>query len=101
MSRVSCRNDENPENQADQFRVFFHKKRGVNQVPQKLTSSIAFFKSSQSGLPLNLLNTPMSRVSCRNDENPENQADQFRAFFHKIVLRFFIIWTTNPWHGGV
>ena len=33
---------------------------------------------------LNLLSTLMSRVRCRNYENPENQADQFRAFFHKI-----------------
>ena len=29
---------------------------------------------------MNLKNTPMSRVSCCNDENPENQADQFLAF---------------------
>jgi hypothetical protein len=42
MPRVSCPNDENPENQANQSRAFLHKKRGVNQVPQKLTSSIAF-----------------------------------------------------------
>ena len=28
----------------------------------------------------------MSRVSCRNDENPENQADQFRAFLHKMQI---------------
>ena len=30
----------------------------MNQVPQKLTSSIAFFKSLQSGLPMN----PKNRV---------------------------------------
>ena len=30
---------------------------------------------------MNIKNTPMSRVSCCNDENPENQADQFRTFF--------------------
>ena len=59
-------------------------KRGVNQVPQKLTSSIAFFKSLQSGLPMNLINTPMPRVSCRNDENPEK-----KNFEKKIFLRFF------------
>ena len=35
---------------------------------------------------MNLLNTPMSRVSCRNDENPEKQADQFRAFLHKMKI---------------
>ena len=28
----------------------------------------------------------MSRVSCRNDENFENQADQFRAFLHKMQI---------------
>ena len=57
---------------------------------------------------MDLINTPMSRVSCRNDENPENQADQFLAFLPKFfdkndpnLLRIFIIWTTVPWHGGV
>jgi hypothetical protein len=60
--------------------------RGFFQVLQKLISSIAFFKSSQLGLPINLLNTPMSRVSCRNDGNFENQADQFRAFLHKMQI---------------
>ena len=30
----------------------------MNQVPQKLISSIAFLKSSQFGLSMNLLNTP-------------------------------------------
>ena len=83
MPRISCPNDKNPENQADQSRVFLHKKRVVNQVPRKLTSSIAFLKSLQSGLPMNLLNTPMPRVSCPNDENLENQANQSRAFIHK------------------
>ena len=62
---------------------------------------IVFLKYSQSGLLMNLINTAMSRVSCQNDENSENQADQFRGFFHKMVLRILIIWTTNPWHGGV
>ena len=32
--------DENSENQTDQFRTFLHKKRVVNQVSQKLPSSI-------------------------------------------------------------
>ena len=78
-------------------------KRGVNQVPHKLTSSIAFYKYLQSGLAMDLINTPMSRVGCRNDENPENQADQFEAFLQKIfgknapnLFKIFIIWTTNP-----
>ena len=48
-------------------------KRGFFQVPRKLTSSIAFFKSLQSGLPINLINTPMSRVSCPRDENSEKK----------------------------
>ena len=50
----------------------------------------------------------MSRVSCPNDENPENQADQFGAFSPIFfgqnapnLPKIFIIWTTNPWHGGV
>ena len=30
MPRVSCPNDENPENQADQFWVFLHKKKIQN-----------------------------------------------------------------------
>ena len=34
---------------------------------------------------MDLIKTPMSRVSCRNDENPENQADQFGAFLPKMV----------------
>ena len=39
----------------------------------------------------------MLRDSCRNDENPE------KNFFEKkkIEIFFFIILTTNPWHGGV
>ena len=48
-------------------------KRGVNQVPQKSTSPIAFYKSLQSGLAMDLINTPMPRVSCPNDENPEKK----------------------------
>ena len=48
-------------------------KRGVNQVPQKLTSSIAFYKYLQSGLAMDLINTPMPRVGCRTDENPEKK----------------------------
>ena len=58
-------------------------KEGVNQVPRKWTSPIAIFISLQSGLPMDLINTPMSRVSCRNDENLENQADQLLSFFTK------------------
>ena len=48
-------------------------KRGVNQVPRNLTSSIAFFKSLQSGLPMNLKNTPMPRISYPQEENPEKK----------------------------
>ena len=56
----------------------------MNQVPKKLTSPIAFFKSLQSGLPMNLVNTPMPRASCPNDENPEK-----KNFEEKNFERFF------------
>jgi hypothetical protein len=32
------------------------------------------------------INTPMSRVSCTNDENPETQAEEFGAFLPKRGL---------------
>ena len=64
-------------------------KRGVNQVPQKSISPIAFFKSLQSGLPMNLINTPMPRVSCRNDENPEKKNFEKKKFEKKIKKKFF------------
>ena len=61
----------------------------MNQVPKKLTSSIAFFK----------------------EENPEKKKFEkknffetlfFKFFFFKIFfLRIFFLWITNPWHGGV
>ena len=86
-------------------------KRGFLQVPRKLTSSIAFFKSLQSGLPINLINTPMSRVSCPKEENPEKKNFEKKNFFWFIFwiffffkiffLRIFFIWTNNSWHGGV
>ena len=71
-------------------------KRGVNQVPQKLTSSIAFYKSLQSGLAMDLINTPMPRFSCPNDENPENHFVKKCPKLTGLVLRIFIISTTNP-----
>ena len=73
----------------------------MNQVPQKLTSPIAFFKCLQLGLSMNLINTPMPRVSCPNDENPENHFVKKCPKLIGLVLRIFIISTTNPWHGGV
>ena len=33
---------------------------------------------------MDLINTPMSRVTCPNVENPENQAVQFRVKMPKI-----------------
>ena len=45
----------------------------VNQVPQKLTSFIAVFKSLQSKLPIILINTPMLRVKCLKEENSEKK----------------------------
>ena len=41
-------------------------KEGLNQVPLKWTSTIAIFKSLQSGIPMDLINNPISRVSCLN-----------------------------------
>ena len=64
-------------------------KRGVNQVPQKLTSSIAFYKSLQSGLAMDLINTPMPRVGCRNDENPEKKNFEKKNFEKKNLKIFF------------
>ena len=74
-------------------------KRGVNQVPQKLTSSIAFYKSLQSGLAMDLINTPMPRVSCPNDENPEKknfEKKKFEIFFFKFF--FFQIFFPQDFH---
>ena len=47
------------------FNFFFFKKIFLRIF---IISSIAFFKSLQSGLPINLINTPMSRVSCRSPD---------------------------------
>ena len=38
---------------------------------------------------MDLINTPMPRVSCRNDENLENKADQFVAFLPKNFGKIF------------
>ena len=56
----------------------------VNQVPQKLTSPIGFYKSLQSGLAMDLTNTPIPRVSCHNDENPEKKNFEKKKFEKKI-----------------
>ena len=68
-------------------------KRGVNQVPQKLTSSIAFYKSLQLELAMDLINTPMPRVGCRTDENPEKKNFEKKNFldffFQNIFFKFF------------
>ena len=61
-------------------------KEGLNQESQKWTSPKAIFISLQSGLPMDLINTPISRVGCPSVENPENQADQFWAFLPKIQI---------------
>jgi hypothetical protein len=37
----------------------------------------------------------MSRVSCQNDENPENQANQFWAFLPKMQI-YYIKRTPQP-----
>ena len=46
------------------------------------------FLSLQSGLPMDHINTPISRVSCLNVEYPENQADQFWASLPKIQIYY-------------
>ena len=85
-------------------------KRGFFQVPRKLTSSIAFFKSLHPGLPINLINTPISRVYCRRKKILRKffiRKKILRKFFLKIwffiffSLRILFLLTTNPWHGGV
>jgi hypothetical protein len=38
------------------------------------------------GLPVDLVNTPISRVSCLNIENPWNQANQFWSFLPKMQI---------------
>ena len=75
ISLVTYPNVENPENQANQYGVFFTKKRA---------ESDALKLSLQLGLPMDLINTPMSRVTYPNVENLENQADQFWAFWVKM-----------------
>ena len=71
MSRVSCPNDENPENQADQPKAFFHKKERftVNQILQRLTFSIVLNSCNQD-FPRNSLTTPCQGlvVQMMNDE---------------------------------
>ena len=64
-------------------------KRGVNQVPRNLTSSIAFFKSLQSGLPMNLKNTPMPRISYPQEENPEKKNFEKKKILKKKSQFFF------------
>ena len=41
---------------------------------------------------MDLINTPISKVSFLNEENPENQADQFWTSLPKIIT----ISTQNP-----
>ena len=50
-------------------------KEGVNQVhTAKMDCLHSNFISLQLGLPMELINTPISRVSCLNVENYEKQA---------------------------
>ena len=53
---------------------------------------------------MDLINTPMPRVSCQNDENSENQADQFRTFLHKkrVVNHLeLILQTLDPFRDQI
>ena len=62
-------------------------KRGY---PENNLPTYIFFISLQSEFPMDLINTPMSRVTCPNVENPENQADQFWAFLPKMLIYYTI-----------
>ena len=67
-------------------------KEGVFQVLRKLPSHIHFFKSSQLGLPIRYINTPMSRVSYLSNENPEKiffENFSKKIFFQKFSKIFF------------
>ena len=55
-------------------------KRCESGIPKKLTSSIAFFKSLKSGLPMNLKNTPMPRISYPQKKNPEKKKFEKKNF---------------------
>ena len=61
----------------------------MNQVTQKLTYPIAFYKSLQTGLAMDLINTSMPRVSCPNDENPEKKKILKKKKSQKKILNFF------------
>jgi hypothetical protein len=45
---------------------------------------------------MDLINTPMLRVSCPNDKNPEKILPKFFGKNDSNLLRIFIIWTTIP-----
>ena len=74
-------------------------KRGVNQVPQELTSPLAFYKYLQSELAMDLINTPMRRVSCPNDENSEKKKIEKKNFGKKISkFLIFQIFSSQDFH---
>ena len=72
------------------------KEEGVNQVPQKWTSFKVIFICLQSGLPIDLMNTPMSRVSCLNVVNSENKADQLWVSLPKIQIYYITLQIFPP-----
>jgi hypothetical protein len=64
-------------------------KRGGESGTTKMDFLHSVFIASQSGLTMDIINTPISRVvSCINVENLENQANQFWASLPKIQIYY-------------
>ena len=63
-------------------------KRGGESGTAKMDFLHSYFISLQSGLLMDHINTPISRVSYPNVENPKNQADQFWASLPKIQIYY-------------
>ena len=62
------------------------KRRYFRYLESNLPTYI-FFKSLQSGLPIRYINTPMSRVSCLSNENPEKKKS--KKILKKKISEFF------------
>ena len=63
------------------FLKFIHAPKNPKKgYPENNLPTYIFFISLPSGLPMDILNAPMSRVTCPNVENPENQLINFVIF---------------------
>ena len=67
------------------LKILSPKKRVFSSTP-KINFPIAIFIKSQSGLPINLINTPMSRISCRKVKKI------LKKNFRKKTLLLKVIW---------